>query len=160
MTQSNHLERDALQPIVPGTNVTLVCLASALPNRYVKSGASKSQGMLILTNKKSGGCARWCALVVLTAVFALAVSVATRYGSAAGASTSAVKTAHNYSAQPSGRQRLTKDADNWVPPTIDCVPLQVPARPARVPSNRPAIPNPSFASILFYRPPPISPSFS
>lgn len=112
--------------------------------------------MLVLTNKKSGGCARWCALVVLTAVFALAVSVATRYGSATGASTSTVKTAHNYSAQPPSRQRLTKDADNWVPPTIDCLPLQVPAHPARVPSIRPVIPNPSFASILFYRPPPIS----
>ena len=145
---------------MPGTNVTLVRLASALPNRYVKSGASKSQGMLILTNQKSGGCARWCALVVLTAVFALAVSVTTRYSSAATAPTSAVKTSHSYSAQPPGRQRLTKDAANWVPPTIGSVPLQVPARPARVPSIRSAIPNPSFASILFYRPPPISPSFA
>lgn len=160
LTQCNHLERDALQPIVLGTNVTLLRLASAPPNRYVKSGASKNQGMLILTNKKSGRCARWCALVVLTAVFALAVSVATRYGSATGASPSAVKTARNYSAQPPSRQRLTKDADNWVPPTIDCVPLQVPAHTTRVPSIRPAIPNPSFASILFYRPPPIFLSIS
>lgn len=145
---------------MPGTNVTLLRLASALPNRYVKSGASKIQGMLSLTNKKSGGCARWCALVVLIAVFALAVSVATRYGSSEVVSTSAVKTSHSYSSQPPGRQRLTKDAANWVPPAIDCVPLQAPAPPARVPSVGSAIPNPSFASALYYRPPPVPPSFS
>lgn len=156
----NHFERDVLQHIVPGTIVMLASLASALPKRYVKSGDLNGRGMLSLIDKKSGGCARWCALVVLTAVFALAVSVATRYGSAPDASTSAVRTAHSDSAQPPSRQRLTKDADNWVPPTIDCVPLQVPARPARVPSIKSAIPDPSFASILFYRPPPISPSFS
>jgi hypothetical protein len=156
----NHLGGDALQGIVLGTNVTLLHLASALPNRYVKSGVSKNQGMLSLTDRKSGRCARWCALVVLTAIFALTISVATRYGSAEGASTSAVKTSHNYSSQPPGRQRLTKDAANWVPPTIDCVALQAPARPARIPSVGSAIPNPSFASSLYYRPPPIFSSFS
>jgi hypothetical protein len=145
---------------VLGTNVILLRLASALPNRYVKSGASKSQEMLSLTDRKSGGCARWCALVVLTAIFALAISVATRYGSAQGASTSAVKTSHSYSSQLPGRQRLTKDAANWIPPTIDCVALQAPARPARVPSVGSAIPNPSFASSLYDRPPPVFPSFS
>ena len=156
----NHLAGDVLQRIVLGTNVTLLRLASALPNGYVKSGASKSQGMLSLTDQKSGGCARWCALVVLIAIFALAISLATRYGSAEAASTSAVKTSHSYSSQPPGRQRLTKDAANWVPPTIDWVPLQAAARPARIPFVGSAIPNPSFASILYYRPPPISPSFS
>jgi hypothetical protein len=154
------LESTHTNVFVHGTNVTLLHLASALPNRYVKSGASKSQGMLSLTDQKSGGCARWCALVVLTAIFALAISVATRYGSAEGTSTSAVKTSHNYSSQPPSRQRLTKDAANWVPPTIDCVPLRAPARPARIPSVGFAVPNRSFASILYYRPPPISPSFS
>lgn len=143
-----------------GTNVTLLHLASVLPNRYVKSGASKSQRMLTLTDRKSGGCARWCALVVLTAIFALAISLTTRYGSAEGASASAVKTSHSYSSQLPGRQRLTKDAANWVPPTIDCVPLQAPARPVRIPSVGCAIPNLSFASILYYRPPPIFSSFS
>lgn len=156
----NHLGRDALQCSVPGTNVTLLRLASALPNRYVKRGASKSQGMLSLTDRKSGGCACWCALVVLIAIFALTIRVATRYGSAESASTSAAKTSHSYSSQPPGRQRLTKDAANWVPPTIDCVPLQAPARPARIPALGSAIPNPSFASSLYYRPPPIFSSFS
>ena len=158
--QCNHLGGNALQRMVLGTNVTLLHLASVLPNRYVKSGASKSQGMLSLTDRNSGGCARWCALVVLTAIFALAISVATRYGSAEGASTSAVKTSHSYSSQLPGRQRLTKDAADWIPPTIDCVPLQAPARPARIPSVGSAIPNLSFASILYNRPPPIFSSFS
>jgi hypothetical protein len=116
--------------------------------------------MLSLSDRKSGGCARWCALVVLTASFALAISLATRYGSAAGASTLSVKTSHSYSSQPPGRQRLTKDAANWVPPTIDCVPLRAPARPARIPSVGSVIPKRSFASIPYYRPPPISSSFS
>ena len=156
----NHLCCDALQRIVLGTNVTLLRLASALPNRYVKSGAYKTQGMLSLTDQKSGRCARWCALVVLTATLALAISLATRYSSAGSAPTSAVKSSHSYSSQPPGRQRLTKDAANWVPPTIDSVALQAPARPARVPSIGSAIPNPSFASSLYYRPPPISPSLS
>lgn len=160
LRQCNHLERNALQRIVLGTNVTRSRIASALPNRYVKVGASKSQGMLNLSNEKSGGCARWCALVVLTAVFALAVSVATRYSSAAAVPTSAVRTSHSYSAQPPGRQRLTKDAANWVPPTINCLPWQAPARPVRVPSVKSAIPNLSFASLIFYRPPPVSPSFA
>lgn len=142
-----------------GTNVTLLRLASALPNRYVKSGALKIQGMLSLTNKKSGGCARWCALVVLTAIFALTISVATRYGSAEGPSTSVVKASHSSSLQPPGRQRLTKDAANWVPPVVDCVPLRTPARPARMSAVGSAIPNPSFASIPYYRPPPVSPFF-
>ncbi len=156
----NHLEGNALQRVVLGTNVTLLHLASVLPNRYVKSGALKSQGMLSLTDRKSGGCARWCALVILTAIFALAISLTTRYGSAQSTSTSAVKTSHSCSSQPPCRQRLTKDAANWIPPTIDCVPLQTPARPARVPSIGSAIPNRSFASILYYRPPPIFSSFS
>lgn len=153
--------RAAIQPIVPGTNVTVLHLASTLPNRYVKSGALNSLGMLNLTNKKKNdGCARWCALVVLTAIFALAISVTTRYGSSGAAPTSTVKASHSHSAQPPGRQRLTKDAANWVPPTIDWVPLKAPARPTRLPSVGSVIPNPSFASILFYRPPPVSPLFS
>lgn len=156
----NHCNRDALQRSVPGTNVTLLRLASVPPNRYVKGGALNKQGMLSLTNKKSGGCARWCALVVLTAIFALTISVATRYGSSEGPSTSSFKTSHSYSSQPPGRQRLTKDAANWVPPVIDCAPLQAPTRPARIPSVGSAILNPSFASLLFYRPPPVSPLFS
>jgi|SRR5579862_5560172 len=156
----NHLKHDALQPYVPGTNVTVLHLASALPNRYVKSGALNSQEMLSLTDRKSGGCARWCALVVLTAIFALTISVATRYGSSEGPSTSAVKTSHSYSSQPPGRQRLTKDAANWVPPAIDWVPLEPPVHPTRMPSVGSAIPNLSLVSIPYYRPPPISASFS
>ena len=156
----NHLRSFALQGSVFGTKVTLLRLASPLPNRYVKSGAPKNQGMLSLTDQKSGRCARWCALVVLTAIFALAISVATRYSSAGSASTSAVKSSHRYSSQPPGRQRLTKDAANWVPPTLSWVFLQAPARPSRIPSVGSPIPNPSFASSLYYRPPPISPSFS
>lgn len=145
---------------MPGTNVTLLRLASALPTRYGKCGALNNQGMLSLTNKKSGECARWCALVVLIAIFSLAISVATRYGSSHGPSTSTIKTSHRYSSQPPGRQRLTKDAANWVPPAINCVQLQAPARPARMPSVGSAVPNPSFASSLYYRPPPFSSLFS
>ena len=143
-----------------GTNVIVLHLDSTLPNRYVKSGELNSPGMLSLTNKTSGGCAHWCALVVLTAIFALAVSVTTRYGSSGVAPTSTVKASHSYSSQLPSRQRLTKDAANWVPPTIDWVPLKVPARPSRLPSVGSVIPNPSFASSLFYRPPPVFPLFS
>lgn len=145
---------------MPGTNVILLRLASALPNRYVKSGALNSWGMLNLTNKRSGECARWCALVVLIAIFSLAISVATRYGSSEGSSTSTARTSHSYSSQPPGRQRLTKDAADWVPPVINCVELQAPSHPARMPSVGSTVPNPSFASSLYYRPPPFSLLFS
>ena len=112
--------------------------------------------MLSLTNRRNGRCARWCAFVVLMAVCSLAVSVATRYSSPETAPASTVKASRCYSSQEHGRQRLTKDAANWVPPVIVAWLLQEPASYPQITVETPAVANPSFASVLYYRPPPFA----
>jgi len=113
--------------------------------------------MLRLTNKENGRCARWCALVVLIAVCSLAVSVATRYSSVQAAESQASKTVQkssDCSSHEPGRQRLTKDAANWLPPVLAWVNSHQPVPEPRIVAVDPAIPNITFDSSLYYRPPP------
>jgi hypothetical protein len=113
--------------------------------------------MLSLTNSRNGRCARWCAVVVLMAVCSLAIRVATRYSSPETAPASTVKASRCDSSQEQrGRQRLTKDAENWIPPIIVTSALPEPASHLHIVTDGPAIANPSFASVLYYRPPPFS----
>ena len=118
--------------------------------------AKLSKNMFALTDTRRGRCARWCALVVLLAACSLAVSVATRYGFVEGATAkhATAKTPHRESSQGHTRQRLTKDASNWIPPVIAWLTLQAPTPYSRVACDPPVIPNPSFDSSLYYRPPP------
>jgi hypothetical protein len=112
--------------------------------------------MLSLANRKNGRCARWCAFVVLMAVCSLAISVATRYSSPETAPATSAKASRCSSLQEHGRQRLTKDAADWIPPVIVSWALEKPASYPPVVAEKPAAANPSFASVLFYRPPPFS----
>lgn len=113
--------------------------------------------MLRLTDRRNGRCARWCALVVLVATCSLAISVATRYGSpqdAVSGTSLTVHKAHGCSTYKPGRQRLTKDAADWLPPVLAWVNLYQPAPEPRIAAVDVAIPNLTFDSSLYYRPPP------
>lgn len=91
----------------------------------------------------------------MAAVCSLAISVATRYSSPETVPTSTVKTSRAHSLQEQGRQRLTKDATNWMPPVIVSIVLHQPAPQRRVASDGPVVSRLVFASSLYYRPPPV-----
>jgi len=90
------------------------------------------------------------------AVCSLAISVTTRYSSPETAPASLVKASRCGSSLEPLRQRLTDDAANWIPPVIVSSPLEEPASYPPVAAEKPAVADPSFASLLYYRPPPFS----
>lgn len=110
--------------------------------------------MLSLTNPESPQCRRWCALVILLAVCALTVSVATRYGHAQSASASTGKTLQKHSSPEPSRQRLSKNAANWIPPVVRSITLQAPSSYPRIAPAGPPIPNLVLENSLYNRPPP------
>lgn len=96
----------------------------------------------------------WRALVILIAVCALTVSVATRYCSSVSASAQTIKTLQNHSLRETTRQHLTKDAATWMPTLVCSVTLQAPTFYPRI---APAGPPPSSVlreRSLYTRPPP------
>lgn len=113
------------------------------------------QEMMNPTNRKTGHCARWCAAVVLLAVCALTVSVATRYGSV-DSGISASHTVNNHARSTSSCQRLDVNAAGWMPPVIDSTVLQARDPHARVASVRPAFLELFPESSRYNRPPPAS----
>ena len=74
----------------------------------------------------------WCAAVVLVAVCSLIVSVATRYSSSGGASSTTVKAVQIHASPEAKRQRLAKDAADWMPPVIRFSVLQAPTSYPRI----------------------------
>ena len=116
--------------------------------------------MLRLTNFDDSRCKRWCAIVVLLAVSALTVSVATRYtlstGSAEGSSTMVQK----HSSPELSRQRLLKNAAVWVPPVIASFTLSEPSSYPRIAPAGPPIPGLLLETSLYNRPPPSALLFS
>lgn len=115
--------------------------------------------MLRLTNRETGRCACWCALVVLLAVCSVAVSVATRYSSAESAM-AAGKTLQRHGTHEPSRQRLTLDSEAWIPPVIVSALLHTPSVYPRVISGGPIFLNRFVESSLYNRPPPLSSSLS
>ena len=138
------------------TLVTCVRLLPVVRIDMLETNRQRISEMLSLTNRRSGRCACWCAVVVLMAVCALTIRVATRYGSPETSPATGVKISRCYSAPEHGRQRLTKDGENWAPPLIVSSPLQQPASYSQLAVEAPAVANPSFASVLYYRPPPFA----
>ena len=120
----------------------------------VKARPSDKQGMLSPTNHETGRCARWCAGVVLLAVCALTISVATRYGSPESSDLLSTHTVHKHSAPESGRQRLSNNAANWIPPVVEAAVLQSPTAYARVVPAEPSLLKLFPESSLYNRPPP------
>jgi hypothetical protein len=122
----------------------------------VRTSQLDNPKMLNLTNSKSGRCAYWCALVVMIAVCALAIRVATRYSSYDNTSKSRVNVSDSQDSREHGRQRLTRDAAAWTPPLIAPVGLQQPAAYVLAAYEGPSTSFLPFASNPYYRPPPIS----
>lgn len=109
--------------------------------------------MLRLTHLPTPARKRFCTAIVLVAVCALTVSVATRYGSTVSDATTTVVQKHT-SWEPS-LQRLLNNAATWVPPVVESAVLQTPRySPDVIPSGPKTFSNVLLESDLFNRPPP------
>jgi hypothetical protein len=115
--------------------------------------------MLSLTSSENRRCRRWCALVILLAVCALTASVATRYSYTQSASALTGKTLQKHLSPEPSRQRLSKNAANWIPPVVRSVTLQAPSSYPRIAPAGPPMPNLVLENSLYNRPPPTQ-SFS
>jgi hypothetical protein len=98
--------------------------------------------------------------MVLAIACSLAISVVTRYSTALSASSSSVKTIQTHSNDEASRQRLAKDAADWIPPVISFVGLRPPTFYPRVSAARPSIVTLLLDDNLYNRPPPFSELFS
>jgi hypothetical protein len=98
----------------------------------------------------------WCAVVVLAAVCSLTVSVATRYSSSWDVSAPTVKTVQAHAKPEAKRQRLDKDAANWVPPLVGFDALRSPSSYRQTTPAEPPTRNVFLEESLFNRPPPSS----
>lgn len=99
-------------------------------------------------------------MVVLVAVCALIVSLATRYSSTCDASSTAVKASQIHTSPEAKRQRLAKDAAVWIPPVIHFSVLQSPSSYPRIAPAGPPIPGLLLEESLYNRPPPAFKSLS
>jgi hypothetical protein len=97
---------------------------------------------------------RWNATIVILAVCALAVSLATRYGSPVDLSSHKVKRVESQTSTDSTRQRLTKNAANWIPPVLAFVVQQASVSYRRIAAVSVPPPNLLVAQKLYTRPPP------
>ncbi len=98
--------------------------------------------------------ASWSALVVLVAVCSLTISVATRYSAPCNISPHNVKTVQTHVSPDAARQRLAKNAANWIPPALGFAVLQAPAFYPLVASEGPSAASLFLEENLYSRPPP------
>jgi hypothetical protein len=123
---------------------------------YEQLGLQTAPAMSLLRHFDNGRRKSWCAVVVLAAVCSLIVSVATRYSSSWDVSAPAVKTLRGHTTPEAKRQRLDKDAADWVPPLVGFDVLRSPSSyPRTAPAQTPAQ-NRFLEESLFNRPPPSS----
>jgi hypothetical protein len=101
---------------------------------------------------------KWCAAVVLVAVCSLIVSVATRYSYTCDAPSTTVKVVQIHTSPEAKRQRLAKDAADWMPPVIHFSVLHSPSSYPRIAPSGPPMPGLQFEESLYNRPPPSSES--
>ena len=106
--------------------------------------------------RKSRWHGSWCAVVALAAVCSLTVSVATRYTSAWDVSSPTVKSVQAHTTPEARRQRLLKNAANWVPPLLRFHVLRSPSFSPRIAPAVPPRPTFLFEASLYNRPPPSS----
>jgi len=99
---------------------------------------------------------RWCAVVILVAVFSLTVSLATRYSTPWDASSPAIKTVQAHTFPAAKRQHLAKDTADWTPPTICVDVLEAPSFYPPIAPAGPLIPIRLIEESLCNRPPPSS----
>ena len=110
--------------------------------------------MLRLTNPKNLRNKRWCAVLVLVAACALAVSVATRYTAPPTASGSVSTSVRKHVSPAPSWQRLIKIGAAWFPPVVGDAVLQEPNCYSRVAPETPAAPGLIAEPSLYDRPPP------
>ncbi|HZQ94502.1 MAG TPA: hypothetical protein VFA67_05800 [Candidatus Sulfotelmatobacter sp.] len=109
--------------------------------------------MLRQTNPREPARKRWCTAMILVAVCALTLSVATRYGSPA-ASDNTVTVVQKHSSWEPGLQRLLNNAATWMPPiVIAAVLYDLGCYPHVAPSSPPVL-NVLLEKNLYNRPPP------
>ena len=113
-----------------------------------------SAHMLRLTNLHSSQCRRWCTAIVLLAVCALTVSVATRYSHYPTTPRSVAKTIHKLTSQQPRCQRLLKNAAVWIPPAVSSHVLLPRRSSSHVTPAEPVLANLVFEKSLYNRPPP------
>ena len=97
----------------------------------------------------------WRTVVVLVAICSLTVSLATRYCSPVGSSVYSTRAVAKPSSTDVQRQRLAKNAENWIAPVLCSAVLQTTTAYPRIDPAAPLIPNVLFADALYNRPPPI-----
>jgi len=122
----------------------------------LQTARREKREMLQLTNCEDSRHRRWCAVLVLFAVCALTVNVATRYAFCPGASVGSTTTVHKHSSPVSSRQRLMKSAATWMPPAVCSTVLEAPSAYLRIAPAAPQIPSLLFEENLYNRPPPYS----
>ena len=115
--------------------------------------------MLRFTDLARPGRKRCCTAIVLVAVCALTVSVATRYGSPV-ASDARVSVVQSQSSWEPGIQRLLNNAATWIPPVITYVLLQDLDHSPYVAPSRLIFRSVLLESDLYNRPPPTRTSLS
>lgn len=110
-------------------------------------------GMLQLTNPGKVSRKRWCTAIVLVAVCALTISVATRYSSQ-GSADETLTAVHKHHSLTPGLQRLLNNAATWIPPVVESAIFHDPAQyPHAAPSDSP-ISSVLLEKNLYNRPPP------
>lgn len=100
---------------------------------------------------------RWCIAIVLVAICALTVSVATRYGSAVATDT--VTAVQKHSSWEPGLQRLLNNAATWMPPIVGDAVLYTPAYYRHIAPSGPTVSSVLLEKNLYNRPPPAIISF-
>jgi hypothetical protein len=100
------------------------------------------------------------AVIVLVAVCSLTVSLATRYYSPSDNSSPIVKAFQSSVAPDTKRQRLTKNAANWMPPILSFTVFQIPSSYYGIVPPRPPVRSFICDKSLYNRPPPAFKSLS
>jgi hypothetical protein len=98
---------------------------------------------------------RGCALVVVIAVCALTVKLATRFTSFEPDSPAAITTVHQHLSSAPNRQRLIGTATAWTPPVSHASLLDSTSSYPRIAPAGPPIPTVLFEQSLYNRPPPV-----
>jgi hypothetical protein len=124
--------------------------------KYVRSkkGSTLESGMKRLTNLGNRWRRSCSGVLVLLAVFSLAVSVATRYCSPQSSAKYSTSTVHKHASPEPARQRMTKGASNWMPSVARSYALQAPTPYPRIAPAGPPIPGVLLEKSLYNRPPP------
>ena len=112
--------------------------------------------MLRLTNLGRPGAKRWCTAMVLVAVCALTIYVATRYDRCVQASDQNHTIVANSQSWTPGLQRLLDNAATWIPPMVCAAIFDDAGYSPHVSQRTPRASRLLLETGLYYRPPPPS----